>query len=103
MTFGFLEVLIPVLIAGASGIFAVHSRLNTRIDDTGSRLDQIELRLAEKYVPRVELAESLKSVESHMVRIEDKLDKLVLHGADVEKKVLAYLPQVLAQYKINGV
>lgn len=94
MTFGMLEVIIPLVIASASGIFAVHSRLNTRMDDTGARIDQIELRLAEKYVPRAELTDALKNVENHMIRIEDKLDKIVMHGMEVEKKFLASFPGI---------
>lgn len=87
-----LELIIPILVASASGIFAVHSRLNTRIEDTGSRLDQLELRLAEKYVPRAELADALKNVEGHMLRIEDKLDKIVMHGLELEKKYSGFFP-----------
>ena len=41
------------------------------------RIDTIELRIAESYVSKKEFVRGLDSMESHMIRIEEKLDKLV--------------------------
>ena len=41
------------------------------------RIDKVELRMAEAYVSKNEFIRGLNSMESHMIRIEEKLDKLV--------------------------
>jgi uncharacterized coiled-coil protein SlyX len=50
------------------------------MDDIDKRIDSIELRFAEKYVPRQELATALQKMEDHMIRIENKLDQIVLRN-----------------------
>jgi septal ring factor EnvC (AmiA/AmiB activator) len=62
------------------GVFALHGRSNSRMDDIDKRIDGVELRLAEKYVPRQELANALQKMEDHMIRIENKLDQIVLRN-----------------------
>jgi uncharacterized coiled-coil protein SlyX len=42
------------------------------------RVDQVELRIAERYVPRSELNTALQKFEDHMIRIESKIDQLTL-------------------------
>ena len=42
-----------------------------------TRLDRIELCLARDYVPRSEFAQSQAKLEEHMVRIEEKLDRML--------------------------
>ena len=42
-----------------------------------SRLNQIEVRVAEKYMPREEISLILTRFEDHMVRIESKIDNLI--------------------------
>jgi prefoldin subunit 5 len=71
---------VSVLIGIGGGVFAVHGRSNSRMDDIDKRIDGIELRLAEKYVPRQELASALQKMEDHMIRIESKLDQIVLRN-----------------------
>ena len=67
------------LILGASGgVLAVSNKTNARIDEIDKRMDGIEIRLAEKYVPKSELAIALQKMEDHMIRIETKLDQIVL-------------------------
>lgn len=63
-------------IAVTTGIGAVISRQNQRLLDLDTRLDGIQLRVAEKYVQREELTVALDKIEAHMLRIESKLDKL---------------------------
>jgi len=64
-----IEAAVTVAIAAATGLGVMTTRLNERINT-------IELRVAEKYIPREEVAQVLARVEDHMVRIEEKLDNL---------------------------
>jgi uncharacterized coiled-coil protein SlyX len=64
-------------IALFTAIISVHNRLYTKINEVDSRVDKVELRVAENYVQKQELSMALKKMEDHMVRIEEKLDKLI--------------------------
>jgi Tfp pilus assembly protein PilO len=69
------------LVVGASGgVLALTSKSSGRMDEIDKRIDGIEIRLAEKYVPRQELASALQKMEDHMIRIESKLDQIVLRN-----------------------
>jgi hypothetical protein len=69
------------LVIGVGGAIAsIHGRSNSRMDLIDKRIDGVELRLAEKYVPRQELANALQKMEDHMIRIENKLDQIVLRN-----------------------
>lgn len=65
---------IAVLAAGA----AVTNRLHSRINDMDRRLDTFELRVATHYVPKQEFLSAVKKMEDHMIRIENKIDQIVL-------------------------
>ena len=65
-----IEAAVTLAIAAATGLGVMSSRLN-------SRLNQIELRVADKYIPREEVSLMLTRFEDHMVRIEEKLDNLI--------------------------
>jgi translation initiation factor 2 beta subunit (eIF-2beta)/eIF-5 len=39
-------------------------------------MDGIELKVAERYITRSEVSESMKRFEEHFVRIESKIDNL---------------------------
>ena len=68
------------LVVGASGAaFGISSKSNGRMDETDRRIDGLEIRLAEKYVPRQELANVISKIENHMIRIEEKLDKIIFN------------------------
>ena len=68
-------------IALLTAIISVHNRLHSKISDVDTRVDKIELRVAENYVQKQELSTALKKMEDHMIRIENKLDQIVLrHG-----------------------
>jgi len=68
-------------IALFTAIVSVHNRLYTKISDVDSRVDKIELRVAENYVQKQELSTALQKMEDHMIRIENKLDQIALrHG-----------------------
>ena len=71
---------ISLVLGVGGGVMTIHSRSNSRMDQIDSRIDSIELRLAEKYVPRQELANALQKMEDHMIRIENKLAQIVLRN-----------------------
>jgi hypothetical protein len=67
-------------IALLTAIISVHNRLHTKISDVDTRVDKIELRVAENYVQKQELSTALQKMEDHMIRIENKLDQIVLRN-----------------------
>jgi len=67
-------------IALFTAIISVHNRLHNKISEVDTRVDKVELRVAENYVPRQELAVVLQKMEDHMIRIETKLDQLALRN-----------------------
>lgn len=71
---------ISLFLGVGGGVMTLHSRSSSRMDAIDKRIDNIELRLAEKYVPRQELAAALQKMEDHMIRIENKLDQIVLRN-----------------------
>jgi septal ring factor EnvC (AmiA/AmiB activator) len=71
---------ITLVLGIGGGVVAINGRSNSRMDEIDKRIDSIELRLAEKYVPRQELATALQKMEDHMIRIENKLDQIVLRN-----------------------
>ena len=71
---------ISLVIGVSGGVLAASSKANSRMDQLDKRIDAIELRFAEKYVPRQELANALQKMEDHMIRIENKLDQIVLRN-----------------------
>ncbi|MAA92555.1 MAG: hypothetical protein CMQ57_03410 [Gammaproteobacteria bacterium] len=73
-----LEAVIPVGIALASGFSILMTRLHSRVHELDRRLDGVELRIAEDYLTKTEFSTVLERVESHMVRIENKLDRIII-------------------------
>ena len=72
-----MEAVVTVVIAALSGLGFMHTRLHTRIDSLERRIDGIELKVAEDYVTKADLTAMVDRVEGHMVRIENKLDKII--------------------------
>ena len=75
-----IEAVVSGTVAVFTAIVALHSRMNTRISEVDSRIDRVELRIAENYVQKVELSAALQKMEDHMIRIENKLDQIVLRN-----------------------
>lgn len=75
-----IEAAVSAVIAALTGAIAVHGRLHNRIMEVDQRIDRVELRIAEKYVQREELSNALQKMEDHMIRIENKLDQIVLRN-----------------------
>ena len=69
---------IPVFIAGATGFSVLISRLHSRVTVLDTRVDQFELRVASSYVSKSDLNEIMERFETHMTRIENKLDRIIL-------------------------
>ena len=72
-----IEAVIPVLIAGATGFSVLITRLHSRVSALDSKVDALELRVASEYVSKQDLSEIVDRVEAHMIRIENKLDKII--------------------------
>jgi len=76
-----IEASVAAGIALFTAIISVHNRLHSKISDVDSRVDKVELRVAENYVQKQELSTALQKMEDHMIRIENKLDQIALrHG-----------------------
>ena len=71
-----LEIVVPIALAAVTGLAAVTNRLHNRIHELDKRVDEVELRVAEKYVSKADLDGMIDRVESHLIRLENKLDKL---------------------------
>ena len=71
-----LEVFIPAGVALGTGFSVLISKLHARIGALDHRLDGVELRIASDYLSKAEFSAALERVEAHMIRIENKLDKL---------------------------
>ena len=72
---------VSLVIGASGGMVALNSRTSNKVAELDRRIDQMELRVAEKYVPRNELSNALQKMEDHMVRIENKLDQIALRNA----------------------
>ena len=73
-----VEAIVSVSLASLTGGFILTSRINKKIDSVDRRVDQVELCMAKSYISKTDFATTLERVEAHMIRIEDKLDELVL-------------------------
>ena len=72
-----MEAVVTLVIAALSGLGVLHGRLHGRIHELDRRIDAIEVKVAEEYVSKNDLSGMMDRVEGHMVRIENKLDKLM--------------------------
>ena len=72
-----VEAVIPVFVAGATGVTVLISRLHHRVLTLDRRVDAFELRVASDYVSKADLTEIVERVEAHMIRIENKLDRII--------------------------
>ena len=72
------EFVITIALAGATGFSMLINRLHGRVTVLDTRLDQFELRVASNYVSKSDLNEVMERFETHMTRIENKLDKIIL-------------------------
>ena len=69
--------------AGAALNNRLHQRINNvhdRISALDRRIDGVELNVAQDYVSKSDLQTMIDRMEDHMVRIESKLDQIVLRN-----------------------
>ena len=71
------EAVVPAVVAIVTGGGVLFSRVHSRIHDLDRRVDQVELRTAERYVSKSDFNMAVNKMEGHMIRIEEKLDELV--------------------------
>ena len=69
---------IAIGVATITGVSALTNRIYARVSELDKRVDRIELRIAEQYVSKKDLSEILDRMETHMIRIENKLDKIAI-------------------------
>ncbi len=77
MTEALITAVVAVITAGA----ALNNRLHNRINHLHERLNILDRRVASDYVSKKDLSTMVKRMEDHMVRIENKLDKIVLRNS----------------------
>ena len=82
-----IEAAIPAVVAAIAGGAALNNRIHNRINNVHDRIsgldrriDAIELSVAQDYVSKADLATMVQRMEDHMVRIENKLDQIVLRN-----------------------
>ena len=71
-----LEAAVTLSIAALTGMSILTQRLHGRINELDKRIDKVELRVASDYVTKVELSAIMERMEAHLVRIEEKMDKI---------------------------
>jgi hypothetical protein len=69
-----VSAVIALVAAGA----ALTNRVHNRINDMDKRLDTFELRVATSYVPKQDFETAVQKMEDHMIRIETKIDQMIL-------------------------
>ena len=82
-----LESVVSLAIATVAGGAALNNRLHQRINNVQDRMsgldrriDGVELAVAQDYVSKTDLQLMVDRMEDHMVRIENKLDQIVLRN-----------------------
>ena len=72
-----IEPFIPAVVAVATGVAVLFNKVNTRVTQLDHRVDKLELKLVESFTTKADFQVAMGRMEEHMIRIEDKLDKLV--------------------------
>ncbi len=82
-----METIVSVVIAVIAGGAALNNRLHNRINNVHDRIsgldrriDALELNVAQDYVSKADLSVMVQRMEDHMIRIENKLDQIVLRN-----------------------
>ena len=82
-----IEATVTAVVAAIAGGAALNNRIHNRINNVHDRIsgldrriDAIELNVAQDYVSKADLSVMVQRMEDHMVRIENKLDQIVLRN-----------------------
>ena len=70
------EAAVTATIAALTAMGVITQRLHTRISELDRRIDGIELRVASDYVTKTELSVIMERMEAHLIRIEEKMDRI---------------------------
>ena len=71
------EPFIPAVVALVTGVAVLFNKVNHRVTQLDHRVDKLELKLVESFTTKADFQVAMNRMEEHMIRIEDKLDKLV--------------------------
>lgn len=74
----FLEVIVTSIIASLTGLGVLTSRYNKQLENLDKKIDAVELTIAKDYVSKDCFNTIIERVETHMVRIETKLDNIII-------------------------
>ena len=72
-----IESLLPAVIAIITGTAVLFNRVNHRVTEVDRRVDKLELKLAESFTTKTDFNAAMERMETHLIRIEDKMDQLV--------------------------
>ena len=72
-----IESLIPAVVAIVTGTAVLFNKVNHRVTVLDQKVDKLELKLAESFTTKADFANAMDRMEQHLIRIEDKMDKLV--------------------------
>ncbi len=72
-----IEAFVPALVAVATGVAVLFNKVNHRVTQLDSRVDKLALKLVESFTTKADFASAMERMEQHLIRIEDKMDKLV--------------------------
>jgi hypothetical protein len=71
------ESFIPAVVAVVTGVAVLFNKVNTRVTQLDHRVDRLELKLVESFTTKQEFSQAMIRMEEHLIRIENKMDKLV--------------------------
>jgi len=71
------EQAIPLIIAVVTGSAVLFNRVNQRVTQLDQRVDKLELKVVESFTTKTEFTAAMVRMEEHLIRIENKMDKLV--------------------------
>jgi hypothetical protein len=72
-----IEPFLPLFVAVGTGFAVLTSRIYNKIGHLDRRVDGIELRIVQDFVSKSELQVVMDRMESHLIRMEDKIDSIV--------------------------
>ena len=73
-----IETVVSVTVAVLTGAGVLSFKVHNRMMELDRRIDGVELCMARAYVSKQDFKDTLERVEEHMLRIENKLDKLTV-------------------------
>lgn len=72
-----IEAGITATVALIAGFATLQQKLHHRITKLDDRIDNMQLTVAKDYVTKSDLKLTLEKLESHMIRIEGKIDDFI--------------------------